>query len=305
MVLGSIVSVQIGAAFAKSAFTLTSPLAMSWLRITCAGLILLISARPDFRHKTAPAWRALAGYSLALITMNIAIYQAMARIPLGLAVTIEFLGPLTVGILTRRGWRDLIWVGLAAIGVALLGVSPGSLTWAGVGFALLAGAAWGAYILVTPSVGRHWHGAEPVTVANLTGAVVLAIPVLLLDHATLGNWHLWALAAAVGLLSSVIPYVLELGALRHLERQVFSVLMSLEPAVAALTALIILGEQLTWLEWLAMGCVIAASVGITRSTGYGASRDRSPQPGLSATEATPPADAAPTNQATPPSPPQG
>lgn len=267
MVIGSIVSVQIGAAFAKSAFALTSPLAMSWLRVTCAGLILLVFARPDFRHKTAAAWRALAGYAVALISMNITIYQAMARIPLGLAVTLEFLGPLTVGVLTRRGWRDLIWVGLAGVGVALLGVAPGSLTWAGVGFALAAGVAWGSYILVTPAVGRHWRATEPVTVANLAGAAVLATPVLLADHASLGSWRLWGLAAAVGLLSSAIPYVLEIGALRRIEPRVFSVLMSLEPAVAALAGLVILGERLTWLEWLAMGCVIIASVGITRTSG--------------------------------------
>jgi len=284
MVIGSIVSVQIGAAFAKSAFAITSPLTMSWLRITCAGLILLTFARPDFRHKSTAAWRALAAYSLALVAMNVTIYQAMARIPLGLAVTLEFLGPLAVGLFTRRGWRDLIWVGLAGLGVALLGGSPGSLTWAGVGFALVAGAAWGVYILVTPSVGRHWPGATPVTVANLTGAAVLALPVLLLNRTGLGNWRLWGLAAAVGLLSSVIPYILELRALRHLERRVFSVLMSLEPAVAALTALIILGEQLTWLEWLAIGCVIAASVGITWSA-RGATKPTPPHSALDVDQA--------------------
>ena len=274
MTLGSIISVQIGSAFAKNLFPVAGPITMAWLRVTMGGLVLIIAVRPRLRGRVRKDWLTLAGYCIALVAMNITFYQAMSRIPIGLAVTIEFLGPLGVAIARSRGVRDLVWVVLAGAGVALLSWSPGSLTWDGVAFALMAAACWAGYILVTPHVGRRWEGAQAVVVANLTGSLILLIPVLTLHPQVLASPWVWAVGLGVGLLSSVLPYALELAALRTLDQRIFSILMSLEPAMAALFALVILGERLSWSDMVAMGCVIAASVGITWTVGRGAARSR-------------------------------
>ena len=204
---------------------------------------------------------------MALVTMNVAFYQAISHIPIGLAVTIEFLGPLSVAIAKSRGIRDLVWVGLAGAGVALLGGAPGSLNWTGVAFALIAAACWAGYILLVPEVGRRWGGAQPVAWANIFGCLVLIGPVLSLHAAVFTQAWVWAAGFGLGLLGSVLPYGLELAALRSLDQRVFSILMSLEPAMGALSALVILGERLSWTDLIAMVCVIAASAGIAWTTG--------------------------------------
>jgi len=198
--------------------------------------------------------------------MNWAIYQSFARIPLGIAVTIEFLGPLTVAVLGSRRPRDLLWVGLAAVGVALLGLSRGTLTTAGVLFALVAALGWACYILLAARTGASWSGLSGLAVASLVGAVVLAVPAVLAGGRSLLDPRILLLGVAVGLLSSVLPYSLELIALRRMPPRVFGILMSLEPAAAALAALLLLGEYLTGWQWLAMACVVAASVGATRTS---------------------------------------
>ena len=269
LVLGSIVCVQVGSSFAKNLFPLTGPLVMVWLRVTCAGVLLLLAVRPKLRGHSRKDWLVLLLYSVTLITMNATFYQAIARIPIGLAVTIEFLGPLGVALVKSRGLRDLIWVGLAGLGVALLGGSPHSLTWSGVGFSLLAAACWAGYILVTPHVGLRWPGSQAVVCASILGAVVLAVPVLSQYAPLLANPRIWLGGLAVGLLSSVIPYAFELNALRHLDQRIFSIMMSLEPAMAALFAFLILSEHLTATDLVAMTCVIAASVGVTWTAGRG------------------------------------
>ncbi len=278
MVLGSIVSVQLGSAVAKNLFPAVGALAMVWLRVAMAGLLMLVVVRPHPRGHSRRDWLALAWYVVSLIGMNVTFYQAIARIPLGLGVTIEFLGPLTVAIIRSRSLRDLVWIGLAGAGVVLLGWSPGSHDWVGIDFGLLAAICWGSYILATPHVGQRWPGVEPIIWANLTGAVVLAVPVLTLDAARLGHPWIWLGGLGVGLLSSVLPYALELNALRSLDQRIFSIMMSLEPAVAALFALILLGEALNGVELVAMACVIAASAGITWSAGRERVRHRSPEP---------------------------
>jgi inner membrane transporter RhtA len=267
MVVGGIVSVQVGAAIAKDLFSLVPPTAMVWLRLVTSAVILVLVARPRLSGRSAADWRMALGFGVSLLVMNWAIYQSFARIPLGIAVTIEFLGPLAVAVIGSRRPRDLVWVLLAGVGVAILGLAPGDLTLAGVLFALLAGAAWAAYILLSAGTGRRWPGISGLAVASVVGAVVLAPPAIVEAGAGLLDAKVLLLGLAIGLLSSVIPYSLELKALRRIPPRVFGVLMSLEPAAAALAAMVILSEFLTPLQWVAVGCVVAASVGATRSAG--------------------------------------
>ena len=272
MVLFGIASVQLGAAFAKDLFATTTPTATAWLRLCFATLIFLTFARPRVRGRSAREWVIVGAYGVALAGMNWAIYASFARIPIGVAVTVEFLGPLAVAVAGSRRARDLLWVGLAALGVAQLGLQPVELDWIGIGLALIAGALWAAYILLAGPTGRHFEGVSGVTVASLIGAVLLAVPALTLGTPVF-NPHVLAVALGVGLLSSVIPYGLEMVALRQMRPGLFGILMSLEPAAAGLFALAVLGEGLSLIECVAMACVIAASVGATRS-GTGAAQPR-------------------------------
>lgn len=265
LVLIGILSVQFGAGVAKTLFDEASATTVVWLRLAASALVLLAVARPALRGRTRADWLVVLAFGLSLGVMNWAIYQSFQRIPIGLAVTIEFVGPLTLAVLGSRRARDLVWVALAAAGVLLLGVQPADLTWAGVGFALLAGAAWAAYILLSAQTGGRWPGLDGLAVASVV-AVLLLSPVTLGRYADeLADTRLLVLGAVVGLLSSVIPYTCELVALRRLSPAVFSVLMSLEPAAAALAGLVVVGEVLGPLQLVAMACVVAASIGATRS----------------------------------------
>jgi len=265
LVLIGILSVQFGAGVAKTLFDQASPTTIVWLRLVASALVLAAVARPVLRGRTRSDWVVVLGFGLSLGVMNWAIYQSFQRIPIGLAVTIEFVGPLTLAIVGSRRARDLVWVTLAAAGVLLLGLEPGDLTWAGVGFALLAGAAWAAYILLSAQTGGRWPGLDGLAVASIV-AMLLLTPLTLGRYADqLVDTRILVLGAVVGLLSSVIPYTCELVALRRLSPALFSVLMSLEPAAAALAGLVVLGELLSPLQLVAMACVVAASVGATRS----------------------------------------
>jgi inner membrane transporter RhtA len=266
LVIAGIVSVQVGAAIAKGLFDLVPPTAMVWLRLLTSAVILLLVARPRLTGHSGRDWLVVLAFGVSLMTMNWAIYQSFARIPLGIAVTIEFLGPLTVAVIGSRRFTDLIWVVLAGTGVALLGVSRASLTLAGVGFALLAALSWAFYILLSAQTGRRWPGISGLAIASMVGAIALAPPAILESGGQMLNSTVLMLGLAVGLLSSVIPYSFELIALRRIPARVFSILMSLEPAVAALAAMILLEEFLSWVQWLAMACVVMASIGATRTS---------------------------------------
>lgn len=265
LVLIGILSVQFGAGIAKSLFDEVQPTTIVWLRLVASAVVLVAITRPSLRGRSRTDWLVVLGFGASLGLMNWAIYQAFARIPLGLAVTIEFVGPLALAVLGSRRARDLVWVGLAALGVLLLGFEKADLSVAGVLFALLAGGAWATYILLSAQTGRRWQGFDGLVVASVVATVLLS-PLALGRHAgELGDLRILALGAAVGLLSSVIPYSCELVALRSLPPAVFGILMSLEPAAAALAGIVVLQEYLTWVQWLAMACVVAASVGATRS----------------------------------------
>lgn len=267
LVLGGIASVQAGAAIAKGLFDEVTPTTMVWLRLATSAILLTLIARPRLRGRTRQDWLVSVGFGVTLGAMNWAIYQSFARIPLGLAVTIEFLGPLTVALVGSRRPRDLIWVILAGIGVAALGAEPADLTVAGVAFALAAAALWAGYILLSAETGRRWPGLSGLSVASLVSAVGLTPYAVASSGADLLDIRILLLGAAIGVLSSVIPYSLEMMALRTMKPSVFGILMSLEPAAAALAAMLLLQEYLSPLQWLAVGCVVGASVGATRSQG--------------------------------------
>ncbi|MFC3994457.1 DMT family transporter [Nocardiopsis sediminis] len=265
MVLIGIVSVQMGAGIAKNLFGVLPPSAVVWLRLATSAVILVALARPALRGRTRADWMVAVGFGVCLALMNYSLYQAIARIPMGIAVTIEFLGPLAVAVAGSRRRVDLVWVALAGCGVLLLGRSDGDITFAGVAFALLAGVAWAGYILLSAATGRRFAGTSGLAIAAVVGVFVMA-PVGIAEGGTaLLDPRLLAIGAAVGLLSSVVPYTLEMQALRRMPPRVFGILMSLEPAAAALIGLALLGEVLSVWQWLAVGCVVGASVGATRT----------------------------------------
>ena len=265
LVLLGILSVQLGAAIAKDLFDVVSPTGMVWLRLITSALVLGLIARPVLRGRTRADWLVVVAFGVSLGVMNWAIYQSFARIPLGIAVTIEFIGPLTLAVIGSRQARDLLWVGLAAAGVLLLGLQPGDVNLPGVLFALLAGAVWAAYILLSARTGTRWPGLDGLAIASVIATLLLTPLALSGAGDALLDPKILALGAAVGLLSSVIPYSCELTALRTIRPSVFSILMSLEPAAAALAAIVVLGEILSVVQWVAIASVVVASVGATRS----------------------------------------
>lgn len=265
LVIIGILSVQWGAGLAKTLFDEADPTTIVWLRLATSAVVLAALARPSMRGHSRSDWGVVVAFGLCLAVMNWSFYQSFQRIPIGLAVTIEFIGPLTVAVIGSRRARDLVWVGLAGLGVVLLGLEPGELNRAGVGFALLAGAAWAAYIYIAGATGRRWADFDGLAMASVVAAGLLT-PLAVAQHgAQLDQPRIIALGAVVGVMSSVIPYACELVALRSLRPSTFGVLMSLEPAAAALAGFVVVGEVLEPPQLVAIACVVAASVGATRS----------------------------------------
>jgi len=292
LVFGGIISVQVGAGLAARMFSQAGPAGVTGLRLWWAALIMAVvggrALAAELRTVLAArAWHDLAvalAFGLVLAVMNFSIYQSFARIPLGVAVTIEFLGPLAVAVASSRRWLDLVWVALAAAGVLLLtqggalasgsGAHSGpvlglSRTATGIGCALIAGTCWACYILLSRATGRRFGGSAGLVIAMIVAALLVTGPAIGLAGPAI--WHPAVLAAglAVGLLSSVVPYWAELEALRRVPAGIFGIWMSVEPAVAALVGLVLLGEALVARQWLAIVAVIVASAGASR---YGSAR---------------------------------
>lgn len=265
LILLGIVSVQVGAGLAKNLFSVLPPGAVVLLRLVTAAAVLLLFARPTLAGRS---WRdlALAGtFGLSLALMNFSIYQSFSRIPLGVAVTVEFLGPLAVAVASSRRKLDVLWAVLAGGGVLML-ARGGSIEVAGVLWALLAATAWASYILFSAAVGKRFSGTGGLTIAMCVGTVAMLPVGIGQGGPALLKPEYLAIGAGVGLLSSAIPYALEMEALRKVPPKVFSILMSLEPAVAALVGVVLLGEILGLKQWLAIVCVVAASIGSTRTS---------------------------------------
>ena len=265
LVVGGIASVQFGAALAATLFARIGPGGAVLLRLASACIVLLVLWRPRVRAMGRRQLALAALFGLVLAAMNVTFYQALARIPLGIAVTLEFAGPLAVGVVGSRRRLDFLWVALAVVGiVALTHGDTHGLDGLGVAFALIAAAAWGAYILVNARLGQAFADGTGLALAMCVAAL-LAMPVgIAQGGAHLLAPHNLALGAAVGLLSSAIPYSLELEALRRIAAAVFGVLMSLEPAMAALAGFLVLHQGLSARELAGIALVVSASVGASR-----------------------------------------
>jgi inner membrane transporter RhtA len=265
LVVGAIASIQFGAALAATLFGRIGPGGTVSLRLAFGSLILIALSRPAVRGRTPRELALAAIFGLVLGAMNLSFYESLHRIPLGVAVALEFVGPLTVALLGSRRPRDLLWVGLAAAGIlALTRTGSHPLNGLGVGLALLAGVFWGFYIVLNARLGRVYDGASGLALAMCLATVVVLPAGIAEGGASLLDGEALLLGAAVGLLSSAIPYTFEVEALRRIAPAVFGVLMSLEPAVAALAGLIVLGQRLAFRELIGIALVMVASVGAAR-----------------------------------------
>ncbi|OIJ96621.1 EamA family transporter [Streptomyces colonosanans] len=278
LVLAGGVSVQFGGALAVTLMPRAGALGVVTLRLVVAAVVLLLVCRPRLRGHSRTDWGTVVVFGITMGAMNGLFYEAVARIPLGPAVTLEVLGPLALSVLASRRAMNLLWAGLALAGVFLLGGGGfDDLDPVGVAFAISAGAMWAAYIVFSARTGRRFPQADGLALA-MAVAAVLFVPLgitesgsKLLVPATVG------LGAGVAVLSSVLPYTLELLALRRMPASTFAVLMSLEPALASAAGFLILGQSLSAIQVLAIALVIAASMGAVR-TQVGRGRARTAEP---------------------------
>ena len=263
--VGAIASVQFGSSLAVTLFQRLGPSGTVLLRLVSAAIVLMVLWRPRLRGRSSEELLVVVVFGLVLAGMNLSFYAAAGRIPLGIAVAVEFLGPLVVAVAGSRRRLDLVWIALAAVGVlALTRGGARHLDGTGLGLALLAGGLWGAYILLNARLGRITEGSAGLALSMCVAALA-ALPAGIAS----GGGHLvepesLALGAAVGILSSAIPYSFELEALRRMTPAVFGVLMSIEPAMAALAGFLVLGQGLGVRALLGIALVIAASVGVSR-----------------------------------------
>lgn len=264
LLLVAMVSIQMGAGFAKTLIPTIGAAGTTGFRLFFASAILWAVWRP-WKHRFDKATlKSLIFYGGSLGLMNLTFYFSLQRIPLGLAVTLEFVGPLTLSVLTSRKKMDFLWVALAALGIYLVmphSHSESTLDLVGVLFALIAGAFWALYIYFGQRAGNALHGGIAATM-GMTVATLVALPFsLALDGDRMFNTSILPLAFSIALLSSAIPYSLEMIALKRLPTKTFGILMSLEPAMASCVGLILLNELLLPTQWLAIVFIIIASLG--------------------------------------------
>lgn len=263
-VLLAIISVQCGAAIAKTLFPAIGAAGTASIRIGVSALILLLAYRPNLKAITPAQWKIVIPYGLSLGSMNLIFYFAIERIPIGLAVTLEFIGPLLVAIIGSKRLIDYCWILLAGAGIIL--IAPWSnerIDPLGVLFALIAGGLWAAYIVLGGKISRIMNDGQAVSTGMLFAAILI-LPFGFYENG-LANLtpKLFGMGVALALLSSAIPFTLEMKALGQLPPRTFSILMSLEPAAASICAFIFLQENLNFYEILAVVCVVVASAGST------------------------------------------
>lgn len=261
-VLLSIISVQCGAAIAKGLFPEIGAAATASLRIGLSAIILLVAFRPNFTKLNTKQWKYVILYGLSLGAMNMVFYMAIERIPIGLGVTLEFVGPLLLAIFSSKKAIDFIWIVLAATGIALIAPwTSNGLNLTGVLLALLAGGFWAAYIILGGRISKIMKGGEAVAVGMLFATILILPFGIFSGGLNQLSPKLLGLGASLALLSSAIPFTLEINALKQLPARTFSILMSLEPAMAALAAFVFLQEYLSVTECIAVACVVIASAG--------------------------------------------
>jgi inner membrane transporter RhtA len=271
--LGAIASVQLGATVARHLFASLGLTGTVFLRVAFGACILVVLARPRWPRFEARQWRSIVLFGLIIAGMNLCFYQAIARIQLGVAVTIEFLGPLGVAIAGSRSRLDVAWALMATAGVAMLSFSGGSVTPVGILFALGAAVGWAAYILLSQRVGKLVPGPDGLALALAVGGLAL-LPFGIAGAGTrLLELRNLAVGLVVAILSSAIPFSLEFAALRRLSSRLFGILMSLEPAVGAAAGFLFLGQRLSFRDLIAIALVMAASAGATRTAGRPAATD--------------------------------
>jgi inner membrane transporter RhtA len=261
LVLAAAASVQVGAAFAKSLFDEVGPPGVVFLRLVFGAAALWLLRRPHVRGRSRRDLRLVVALGVVLAAMNTAFYESLDRLPLGIAVTVEFLGPLAVAVASSRRPLDLLWVGLAAAGIVLLADPSGDLDPLGLALAAFAGVCWGVYIVVGVRVGRAWVGSSGLAVSMVLGAALTAPWGIASGGAALLRPVVLAGGAAVGVLSSALPWSLEIEAMRRLPTHVLGVLMSCAPGIAAVTGLVVLGERIGVRAAASVGLVVVASVG--------------------------------------------
>ena len=269
LVVVAAISQELGAALAVKLFSALGPVGAVFVRLAVSGLILCLAMRPQLRGLSRRAWYAAVGLAAALVVMNTCFYLAIDRIPLGVAVTIEVLGPLILSVVVSERRTAWLWALLAFAGVALLGLSQqrlGGVDTAGFAFAAAAAAAWAAYILASARAGAEFPRLDGLALATALGALAVApFALVSIDSAAAMHWDVLGLALIVGLMSSVIPYSLELLSLRRLSAETFAVLTSISPVTAAIAGWIVLGQQLGVPGYLAIVLVSTACVGAVRS----------------------------------------
>jgi inner membrane transporter RhtA len=263
------ISQEVGAAFAVGLFAALGAIGAVFVRFLVAGVILCVAVRPRLRGLSSRAWLSAAALAATLTVMNLCFYNSLTRIPLGVAVTVEALGPLALSVVVSRRRTAWLWALLALLGVALLsltGVRVGHLDPVGLGFAAAAGASWAGYILAAARAGADFPKLEGLALATAIGALVtVPIALLTVDPGSALRWQVLGLGALVGVMSSVIPYSLELMSLRRLPPETFAILTCLSPVVAAVAGWLMLGQHLATTGYVAIVLVTVASIGAVRT----------------------------------------
>jgi len=268
LILGSVISVQFGAAISVTIFDEVGVAGSTLLRLAFASLFLLLLSRPKVAQWSRTQVKTVLLFGMVLAAMNLAFYFAINILPVGIATTIEFLGPISIAAIFSRRLLDGLWVVLAASGVVLIAQpwsGGGNLELSGILLSLLSAFFWGVYILVVQRANKVFPDRDGLTVAMMIGMAIVFIPGVISGGSTLVTPHILLIGAVIGLLSSLIPYSFELEALRRMPARVFGTLMSMEPAVAVFTGFIVLNQKPTLLELFAIALVVIASVGVTRT----------------------------------------
>jgi inner membrane transporter RhtA len=268
-VVAAAISQEVGAAFAVGLFAALGAIGAVFVRFLVAGMILCVAVRPRLRGLTGRAWLSAGALAATLTVMNLCFYNSLTRIPLGVAVTVEALGPLALSLVVSQRKSAWLWALLALLGVALLSLTAvrvGHLDPVGLGFAAGAGASWAGYILATARAGSDFPNLDGLAIATAIGAVVTApYAVVAVDPGSALRWQVLGLGAVVGVMSSVIPYSLELISLRRLPPETFAILTCLSPVVAAVAGWLILGQHLAVNGYVAIVLVTVASIGAVRA----------------------------------------